>query len=105
MPIWFKLATAGLSDLIWHWGIGVGLIICILAVEYFLGYLPFVQRIRKDLLWVAFGIAVFLVGEWLGARDMAARCNAQAAVVEGAVNQAVKDANGNPTKDKWDTNQ
>ena len=62
---------------------------------------PLMQRLRKDLLWVAFGIALLLLGEWLGARDMAARCNAQAAVVNAIVNDANTTANGNPAQDKF----
>ena len=97
-----KLALAGLGPLVWHWGIGVGIIIIILAVEWFLGYLPFVQRIRKDLLWIAFAIAILLLGEWVGKRDADLRCAAKAEVIQSTVDQANTDANGNPLKDKFD---
>ena len=105
MMLWIKLASAGLGPLIWHWGIGVGVIILILAVEYFLGYLPFVERFRKDLLWVAVGIALVLVGEYIAARDMAARCQAKAAVIESTVGNAVDSATKAPGLDRWDTDK
>jgi hypothetical protein len=100
-----KLAFAGLGPLIWHWGIGVGLIIFILAAEYFLAAVPFVQRFRKDLLWLAVGIALVLVGEYVGSKDMAGRCDAKAAVVTAQVDDAVQSAVKTPGLDKWDTNK
>lgn len=98
-----QLALAGIGPLIWHWGLGVGLIICILLAEYFLGYLPFMQRFRKDLLWVAVGIALILAGEWIGKRDGNTRCAAKATVVENVVDKGVAKAHAN-TKgvDRWD---
>jgi hypothetical protein len=100
-----KLAFAGLGNLIWHWGIGVGLIILILAVEYFLAAVPFVQRFRKDLLWLALGIALFLAGDYVGSKDMAGRCAAKAAVVTEQVDDGVQNAVKTPGLDKWDVNQ
>lgn len=108
-----QLAFAGIGHLLWHWGIGVGTILLILAIEFFsaqiIATVPILERplnaIRKDLLWVAVGIAVFLGGEYLGAKDMAGRCDAKAAVISEKVSKSVSDAINNPGSDPWDTNQ
>lgn len=109
MLLWLKLAFAGLGALIWHWGIGVGLIVIILALEVLSDSVPvigpYLGRFRKDLLWIAAGIALVLVGEYVGARDMQNRCAAQAAAIDKAVNRAVTGATVDPGTDRWDTDQ
>ena len=106
LPWFIQSAFAGLGAMIWHWGIGVGVIICILAAEYFLAAVPFVERFSKDLLWVAVAIALVLAGEFVGARDMANRCAAQAEVVNEQVGAAVEDATAKPGRtDRWTTDE
>lgn len=104
-----KLAFAGLGPLIWHWGIGVGAIILLVAAAELTTAIPLIgpwlEKVRKDILWVAVGIALLLIGEGIGARDMAHRSAAKALIIQSTVDEAVLDANGNPRQDKWDTNK
>jgi hypothetical protein len=109
-----QLAIAGLGPLAWHWGLGVGLIIIILAIEYFTAAIgvgipilaPLLEKIRKDLLWVAIGIALLLAGEYIGAKDAADRCRAKETVIEKVVTKAVAKAKHAPKrKDKWDVDK
>jgi hypothetical protein len=69
----FDLAVAGVWSQIWHWGIGIGLIILCLAGAYFTTAIPligpYLKDARKDLLWAAAIIAIFLAGQALGAHD------------------------------------
>jgi hypothetical protein len=106
-----KLAFAGLGHLIAHWSIGIIVIAACVAAELFLGaitaYLPLLKpltrQIQIGLIVLGTGTALVLFGEWLGASDMASRCDAKAAVVQGAVTKAVtKPVTGN---DPWDTDQ
>ncbi len=97
--MWFaiKLFFAGLWPLIFHWGTGVALIVICILLEVFAGWLQanipffgnFIMRIRRDLLWVAVGIALFLIGGWFTARDMANRCEAQSQVIDRHVKDVV----------------
>ncbi len=91
--LWLKLAFAGLGPMVFHWGIGVGAIILLVVAAEFSTMIPIIgpwfEKVRKDLLWVAVAIALVLVGEWIGARDAAARCEAKAAVVTSEVHRAV----------------
>lgn len=88
-----NLMFAGLEHLIWHWGIGIGaIILLVLAAEMttavpLIG--PWLEKVRKDLLWVAVAIALVLAGEFVGAKDMADRCDAKAAVVTTEVHTQV----------------
>lgn len=107
--IWaFKLAIAGMGAMIWHWGLGVGLIILCILFEMFAGMIPvfgpFLDRFRKDALWVAAGIAVALCAYTVGVRDEAARCFAKEQIVRGQVLDAASPAK-QPHKDKWETDQ
>lgn len=104
-----KLAFAGLGPLIWHWGVGVGAIIILVAAAELTTAIPIIgnwlDKVRKDLLWVAVAIALALVGEYIGARDANGRCDAKAAVVEQAVDKAVTNADKKPGTDRWDSPQ
>jgi hypothetical protein len=115
MPISIKLALAGLGPLALHWGIGVALIIAIVLIELFAGAIggaiplvaPLLTRFRKDLLWLAIAIAIFLFAESMGVKDEAHRCAAQSAVVQTTVDNAVAAAR-HPTadqlrNDRWDS--
>lgn len=108
-----KLALAGLGHLIAHWSIGLIIIAVCVVIEFasgwVIGYLPLlakpIQFVQKYVLFVAMGTALVLFGEWLGAKDMAGRCDAKAAVIEQTVDKAVIRAKSKTTKDKWDTNE
>ena len=116
-----KLALAGMGHLIAHWSIGLIVIAICLVLEFgsgwVIGYLPVLQKpivwLQKYLLLIAIGTGLILFGEWLGAKDMVARCDARAAVVEKEVHGVVKNAdkaldpnaNAVQPKDKWDTDQ
>lgn len=90
----FDLAVAGVWAQIWHWGTGVGLILLCLAAAYFTTAIPligpYLEGARKDLLWAAFGIAVFLAGQALGAHDANRRNVAKQIVVEERVDSVVE---------------
>ena len=110
-----KLAFAGLGHMVAHWSIGIIIIATVVALEFGAGtiiaYVPLLAKpiawVQKYLLFIGVGTGLLLAGEWLGARDMAARCDAKAAVVVKEVHRVVIDANSNKSKrlDKWDTNQ
>lgn len=93
-----KLALAGLGHLIAHWSIGLIIIAVCLVLEFFsgwiVGYLPVLAKLiawlQKYLLFIAVGTALVLFGEWLGAKDMAGRCEAKAEVVDAEVTKTVK---------------
>ena len=114
MPLFIKLAFAGLGSLLLHWGIGIAIIFVCLIIEFagawLISMMPFLSKpivwLQKWVLFVAVAIALVLLGEYIGARDLAARCEAKAVVIEHTVDKAVTDANGNPAKkDKWETDQ
>ena len=115
MPLFIKLAFAGLGHLLLHWGIGVAIIIVCLVIEFAGGWLiasmpPLTKPIlwlQKWVLFVAVGTALVLLGEYIGARDIANRCEAKATVIDHTVDKAVTDANGKDAtkKDKWETDQ
>lgn len=105
----WNLATAGLGHLIWHWGVGIGLIIILVAAAELTTAIPIIgdwlEKVRKDLLWVAVGIALILVGEWVGKKDADARCEAKAAVVSKEVTTEVTKAKKDTSKqDRFITN-
>src|SRR5579872_3185486 len=109
-----KLAFAGLGHFIAHWSIGIIIIAICVAGEIFIGWVvaevpflqPFTKRIQTGLLIVAVATALVLFGEWLGARDMASRCDARAAVIQTTVDKAVKGTDtpgAQRSGDPWDT--
>lgn len=109
-----KLAVAGLGHMVAHWSIGLIVIALCLVGEFGTGwvisYLPILEKplkwLQKYLLFVAVGTALVLFGEWLGARDMAGRCEAKAAVVVDQVHKAVTKSKTRPgAKGKWTTDQ
>jgi hypothetical protein len=107
IPFTLELAFAGVWQYILHWGIGVALLIGLLAAAYFTTAVPligpYLTGLRKDLLWAAFGVAVFMGGEWIGQKDATLRCVSKQEVVEEAVKKAVKQGIQNKTsKDPWD---
>lgn len=88
------LLFAGAWSFIWHWGLGIGIIIlCIVGVVFtdsipVIG--PWLGRERKWLITVAIGTALLLVGEYIGARDASNRCAAKTVIIEKRVHDVVK---------------
>lgn len=106
---YIHLAAAGLWSQVWHWGTGIGLIILCLAGAYFTTAIPiigpYLKDARKDLLWAAGLIAIFLAGQALGAHDANRRNDAKKVVIERQVDTVVertKTPKAKARKDKWD---
>lgn len=106
---WIQTTTAGLWSFIWHWGVGVASIILLVGGAVFSQSIPligpYLHELRKDMLWAAAAIALFLGGQWVGARDAANRCEKKAVVIEKIVKQTVKGVQtpkAATQKDKWD---
>ncbi len=104
-----NLALAGIWAQVWHWGLGIGLIILCLAGAYFTTSIPIIgphmTHARKDLLWAAFGIAIFLAGQALGAHDANRRNEAKQVVIEERVDDVVektKTPKARARTDRWD---
>lgn len=104
-----KMATAGLWAEIWHWGTGFGLIILCLLGAWLTTSIPFIgpylKDARKDFLYAAACIAIFMGGQALGEHD-ANRVNAaRQKVVEQHVDKVVK-TTATPKyrkmQDRWD---
>jgi hypothetical protein len=108
-----KLLLAGLGHIIAHWSIGLIIIAACLVIEFAAGwliaYMPLLAKpiawLQKYVLFVAVGTALVLFGEWLGAIDLAARCDAKAAVVNSEVKKQVDKAKANPGRDQFDSDQ
>ena len=108
-----KLIFAGLWDLIWIYGTGIGLIFILLGVEFFASEIdaalpilaPFITRFQKDLLYVAIIIAVWLGAFTLGVHYANKRNEAKATVTKTYINHAVDSAKHRPSglRDKFDT--
>lgn len=115
MWVWYTIheAFAGLGRLALHWGIGIVAISLLIALEYFSASVgaavpilaPFLAKFRKDLLWLALGIGLFLAGGYVTGVDMANRCKARAAVIDKQIKAAVQGAQKKPGLDKWDVNK
>lgn len=108
--MWLELAFAGLGSFIWHWGIGIGMIIILVGAAELTTAIPIIGNwlatVRIHLLWAAAAIALVLAGEYIGARDAAKRCEAKAAIVDTRVGKAVKKAITAPPKtDRWETDE
>lgn len=107
-----QLAFAGVWGQVWHWGTGVGLIILCLAGAYFTTAIPvigpYLTHARKDFLWAAAGIAIFLGGQALGAHDEARKTAARKIVIEQQVDSVVeqtKTPKSRAKKDRWDRSE
>lgn len=104
-----QLIFAGAWAQIWHWGTGIGLMVLCLLGAYFTTAIPIIgphlTNARKDLLWAAFGIGVFLGGQALGAHDANRRNTAKQVVIEQRVDDVVektKTPKARAAKDRWD---
>ena len=86
---------AGIWPMVWHWGIGIGLIILILLAEVFTSVIPvlgpLLMPFRRDMLWAAGAIAVFLFAQGIGIKDEAARCIARQVKIENRIDSVVKE--------------
>ena len=114
-----ELLFAGAWASIWHKGLGFGMIAVLVGLAFgsqLLAVIPMVgpllydifKPLRKELLQVAFCIAVFLAGQFVGSHDEAAKCEARTVVIENVVDRDVATTTPKPTKDrkpprdKWD---
>lgn len=61
--------------LVWTWGLGIGLIILLLAAAYFS------PIAKKDFVYAAIGVAVFMFAYGYGQRNEDALCKAKEAAV------------------------
>jgi len=77
-------AFAGLWSMIWHFGVGIGLVILLLAAAYFspIG--------KKEFIYAAVVVLAFLGGETMGVHLEKVHTDAQAAAVEKYVTGVVK---------------
>lgn len=108
-----KLIFAGLWDLIWIYGTGIGLIFILLAIEFFASEIdaalpilaPVITRFQKDLLYLAAIIAICLGVFTLGVHYANKRNEAKAAVTQTYISHAVNGARNRPRglRDKFDT--
>ena len=117
MSYFFHLVFAGIWAMVWHWGIGVAIIIfCLigaLATQLFAGIPligPWLVRIlgplRTDLLWAAAVVAGFLVGMAVGAHDATVRCNQRTEIITHHINDIVegtKTPKSQQDKDPYDS--
>jgi hypothetical protein len=108
-----KLFFAGLWPLIWDYSWPLTIILIIFLIEIFsttIGiYVPFLapvlDKIRKDLLWVAVTIAIALLWGAKVGYDAKLRCDAKAAVVVEEVSKEVGKAKTDTVKkDRFITN-
>ena len=111
-----ELFFAGAWTMIWERGLGIGLILFFVALAFGSELLrgipmfgPFIADIlaplRKDLLWAAFGVALILGGEYVGADAEKKKCVAQTVVIEHVTDKAVaktKTPRARAAKDRWD---
>lgn len=79
-------ALAGLWAEVWKWGLGVGLVILLLAAAYFS------PIAKKYFVFAAVAVVIGIVGYGKGISDQSNRCVAQQKVVTEQVTAAVKTA-------------
>ncbi len=77
---------AGLWTMIWHFGVGIGLVILSLAGAYFAPTI----RMKVILCVAAILIVVFLIGEAIGIRMERAHVDAQAATTNSFIKGTVE---------------
>lgn len=111
-----ELFFAGIWSSLLHKGIGWAAIAVLLGLAFgsqMLAGIPaigpmlaaFFAPLRKDLCWAAFGVALILGGEYLGARDAKKECVAQTVVIEHVTDKAVAKTTtpkARAAKDPWD---
>jgi hypothetical protein len=87
---------AGVWSLVWHWGLGIGLVILCLFMAWFS------PLWKKDFLWAAVVVVMALVFEAVGVHDEAVICNARTVVVEKQVHKVVVGTKNPKAKQKKD---
>ena len=90
---------AGTWDLIWHWGIGVGLLACFILAAIFS------PVFKRDFVYCAIVVGVFLLAMYIGTRDEAKRVAGQQTVINDTVNKVVKGTQtpqSRSSTDRWD---
>ena len=95
-----ELFFAGIWTMVWHWGLGIGLIILFLAGAYFspIG--------KKDFLYLALAVVIALVFEAVGIHDEKVHRDAQGKVITTAVSKTVAKTHtekAKTRKDRWDS--
>jgi len=75
---------AGVWTMVWHWGVGIGLVICLCALAYLL------PAYQKDFLYAALLVVVALFFMAVGIRDERTRVAAQQRVLVQEVDSVVK---------------
>lgn len=85
MQFTIDLFLGGLWSMVWHWGIGIGLIILLCAAAYFS------PVFKKDFLYAALLVIVALFFEAVGIHDERARVAAQEKLIGQKVTSVVKD--------------
>ena len=109
MFIWWQLQLwmAGAWATVWHWGLGIGAIIILCCLAIFSTSIPLIgpqlTGIRNWLFGAALGVALFLVGMYVGAKNEVARCIAKTVVIEKTVIKAVDKAKKSTRKDPYDS--
>ena len=101
-----KMAFAGVWAFIFSWGLGVGLIVCLLLAAYFTTAVPligpYLSEQRKHLIMAAVAVAIFMGGQVVGAHNANQRNAAKQVIVEDTVGKAVDRAKKSTRPDKWD---
>ena len=93
---------AGLWLLIWHFGIGIGIIILLGIGTYFAPTI----KLKAVCIACAVGVAAFVVGEGVGVRIEKAHNQAQVAATNKFVDKTVKGTTtkrGRAWKDPWNS--
>lgn len=103
-----QLIFAGIWSQVWHWGTGIGLIILLVALAWFTTAVPvigpYLTNARRDLLWAASAVAIFLAGQALGSHDEARKNAAKQVVIENRVDAVVEKTTtpaAKAQKDRW----
>ena len=89
---------SGSWDLIWHQGLGIGLIICFLAASYFS------PVFKKDFFYAAVIVGIFLLAEDIGIHDANKITAAKEQIVNKELVKAVqksKTPKAQHAKDPW----
>lgn len=79
-----EMLFAGVWTMVWHWGVGIGLVICLCALAYLL------PAYQKDFLYAALLVVVALFFMAIGIRDERTRVAAQQKVLQQQVDTVVK---------------
>lgn len=104
-----QLFFAGLGLPTLRWTAGLGLIVGLVFLAYGSASIPiigpYLRDLRSHLLWIAFGVAVFMMGHVIGYKDGVARGKAQQVVIEKVVTKAVTKTTTPKARrqnDRWD---